>query len=97
MLEESRRILAQLDIRIPAQSRRIWQMSGAQREAVAIARAVYWNAQLMIMHHLQDVLDVADRIGVMRRGRLVGERKASETDSSDLIGLILGAERFEAA
>jgi hypothetical protein len=33
----------------------------------------------------------------MRRGRLVGERKASETDSSDLIGMILGAERFEAA
>jgi ABC-type sugar transport system ATPase subunit len=52
---------------------------------------------IIISHNLQDVVDVADRIVVMCRGRLVGERKASETDSSDLIGLILGAERFEAA
>ena len=129
MLEESRRVLSQLDIRIPALSRPIRQMSGGQRQAVAIARAVYWNAQLMIMdeptaalgvaeqrkvltlvrtlrehgvgviiisHNLQDVLDVADRIVVMRRGRLVGERRAGETDASDLLGLILGAERFEA-
>jgi simple sugar transport system ATP-binding protein len=129
MLEESRRVLSQLDIRIPALSRPIRQMSGGQRQAVAIARAVYWNAQLMIMdeptaalgvaeqrkvltlvrtlrehgvgviiisHNLQDVLDVADRIVVMRRGRLVGERRAGDTDASDLLGLILGAERYEA-
>ncbi len=51
---------------------------------------------IIITHNLQDVLDVADRIVVMRRGRLVGERRAGETDASDLLGLILGAERFEA-
>jgi simple sugar transport system ATP-binding protein len=130
MVEESRRILGQLDIRIPGLTRPIRQMSGGQRQAVAIARAVYWNAQLMIMdeptaalgvaeqrkvltlvrtlrdrgvgviiisHNLQDVLDVADRIIVMRRGRMVGQRRAAETDSNELLGLILGAERFEAA
>ena len=130
MLEESRRILAQLDIRIPGLARPIRQMSGGQRQAVAIARAVYWNARLMIMdeptaalgvpeqrkvlslvrtlrergvgvviisHNLQDVLDVADRAVVMRRGRTVGERKAAETNTTDLLGLMLGAERFEAA
>jgi ABC-type sugar transport system ATPase subunit len=43
------------------------------------------------------VLDVADRIIVMRRGRMVGQRRAAETDSNELLGLILGAERFEAA
>src|SRR5439155_23936497 len=45
MLVESRRILDQLDIRIPGLARPIRQMSGGQRQAVAIARAVYWNAQ----------------------------------------------------
>jgi simple sugar transport system ATP-binding protein len=106
------------------------QMSGGQRQAVAIARAVYWNARLMIMdeptaalgvpeqrkvlglvrtlrergvaiiiisHNLQDVLDVADRVVVMRRGRVVGERLVAETNTADLLGLMLGAERFEAA
>jgi simple sugar transport system ATP-binding protein len=130
MLDESRRILSQLDIRIPALSRPIRQMSGGQRQAVAIARAVYWNAQLMIMdeptaalgvaeqrkvlalvrtlrehgvgviiisHNMQDVLDVADRVVVLRRGRLVAERKVADTDAADLVALILGAERFEAA
>jgi ABC-type sugar transport system ATPase subunit len=130
MLAESRRILDQLDIRIPRLTRPIRQMSGGQRQAVAIARAVYWNAQLMIMdeptaalgvpeqrkvlalvrtlrergvgviiisHNLQDVLDVADRVVVMRRGRAVGERLVAETSTSELLGLMIGAERFEAA
>src|SRR5947209_18301588 len=102
-------------------------MSGGNGRSVAIARAVYLNAQLIIMdeptaalgvpeqrkvlalvrtlrergvgviiisHNLQDVLDVADRVVVMRRGRSVGERRVSETDTSDLLGLMLGAERF---
>jgi ABC-type sugar transport system ATPase subunit len=130
MLTESKRILNQLDIRIPRLSRPISQMSGGQRQAVAIARAVYWNARLMIMdeptaalgvpeqrkvlalvrtlkehgvgviiisHNLQDVFDVADRVIVMRRGRAVGERRVAETNTSDLLGLMVGVERFEAA
>jgi simple sugar transport system ATP-binding protein len=130
MLTESRRILSQLEIRIPGLTRPIRQMSGGQRQAIAIARAVYWNAQLLIMdeptaalgvpeqrkvlglvrtlrergvgiimisHNLQDVLDTADRIVVMRRGRAVGERLVAETNTSDLLGLMIGGERFEAA
>jgi len=52
---------------------------------------------IIISHNMQDVLDVADRIVVLRRGRLVAERRAAETDASELVALILGAERFEAA
>ena len=52
---------------------------------------------IIISHNLQDVFDVADRIVVMRRGRLVGERRHAETNTSDLLGLMVGAERFEAA
>jgi ABC-type sugar transport system ATPase subunit len=122
MLAESRQILTQLDIRIPGLTRPIRQLSGGQRQAVAIARAIYWNARVMIMdeptaalgvpeqrkvlglvrtlrergvgviiisHNLQDVLDVADRVLVMRRGRAVGERRVSETNTGDLLGLML--------
>jgi simple sugar transport system ATP-binding protein len=122
MLAESRQILTQLDIRIPGLTRPIRQLSGGQRQAVAIARAIYWNARLMIMdeptaalgvpeqrkvlglvrtlrergvgvliisHNLQDVLDVADRVIVMRRGRSVGERRVSDTNTGDLLGLML--------
>ena len=46
MLEESEKVLDRLDIKIPDLSRPIRQMSGGQRQAVAIARAVYWNARL---------------------------------------------------
>jgi ABC-type sugar transport system ATPase subunit len=46
---------------------------------------------------LQDVFDVADRVIVMRRARAVGERSVAETNTSDLLGLMVGVERFEAA
>jgi simple sugar transport system ATP-binding protein len=123
MLTESKSVLDQLDIHIPNLKRPIRQMSGGQRQAVAIARAVYWNAHLMIMdeptaalgvaeqrkvlstvhtlrdrgvpviiisHNMQDVFAVADRIVVMRRGNMVGELKASETDTDEVVGLMVG-------
>src|SRR6266700_6398166 len=43
MLRESRKVLDQLDIRIPELRSPILQLSGGQRQAVSIARAVYWN------------------------------------------------------
>jgi simple sugar transport system ATP-binding protein len=49
MHSESRAVLDRLDIRIPNPDRPMRQMSGGQRQAVAIARAVSWNARLMIM------------------------------------------------
>ena len=49
MLTESETALEQLDIEIPNLERPMREMSGGQRQAVAIARAVYWNARLMIM------------------------------------------------
>jgi simple sugar transport system ATP-binding protein len=124
MHDEARGVLDRLDIRIPKLDRPIRQMSGGQRQAVAIARAVYWNARLMIMdeptaalgvpeqrkvlqlvrtlrdssvpvimitHNMQDVFEVADRILVMRRGRLVGERTAEGTSASEIVGLMVGA------
>ncbi len=61
MLEESRKVLTRLDIKIPGLQRPIREMSGGQRQAVAIARAVYWNARLVIMDEPTAALGVPEQ------------------------------------
>lgn len=65
MLAESENVLSQLDIHIPKLQRPMRQMSGGQRQAVAIARAVYWNARLMIMDEPTAALAVAEQRKVL--------------------------------
>lgn len=125
MREESVDILDRLDIRIPSLSQQIRNLSGGQRQAVAIARTIYWNARLVIMdeptaalgvpeqrkvlslvrtlaeqgvpvviisHNMQDVFAVADRIIILRRGKKVGDLRASETTPDGVVSLMVGAE-----
>jgi simple sugar transport system ATP-binding protein len=47
---------------------------------------------VFISHKLYEVLEIADRITVIRRGRVVGERLPSETDEDDLAELMVGRE-----
>ena len=47
---------------------------------------------VFISHKLYEVLDIADRITVIRRGRVVGERLPAETDEDDLAELMVGRE-----
>jgi simple sugar transport system ATP-binding protein len=61
MLSESQSVLNRLDIRIPNLKRPIREMSGGQRQAVAIARAVYWNARLVIMDEPTAALGVPEQ------------------------------------
>ncbi|NWJ44280.1 MAG: sugar ABC transporter ATP-binding protein [Chloroflexi bacterium] len=65
MLRESKQVLDQLDIIIPNLKRPIRQMSGGQRQAVSIARAVYWNAKLMIMDEPTAALGVPEQRKVL--------------------------------
>ncbi|HXV42748.1 MAG TPA: ATP-binding cassette domain-containing protein [Anaerolineae bacterium] len=65
MLAQSETVLSQLDIHIPNLQRPMRQMSGGQRQAVAIARAVYWNARLMIMDEPTAALAVAEQRKVL--------------------------------
>jgi len=125
MLQESAGVLARLDIQVPSLTQRIRFLSGGQRQAVAIARSIYWNARLVIMdepmaalgvaeqrkvltlvrtlcdqgvpviiisHNMQDVFAVADRIVVMRRGRMVGERLSKQSTVDEIVSLMVGAE-----
>lgn len=65
MLRESRQVLDQLDIRIPELRNPIRLLSGGQRQAVSIARAVYWNARLMIMDEPTAALGVPEQLKVL--------------------------------
>ena len=123
MKQEAEKVLKRLDIVIPSLKARIGTLSGGQRQAVAISRAVYWNVKLMIMdeptaalgvpeqrkvlalvkqlreqnipviiisHTMQDVLEVADRMLVMRRGKLVANVPRSEASVELLVRHIVG-------
>lgn len=124
MREEASKLLDRLDIHIPSLKQKLVNLSGGQRQAVAIARALYWNAKLVIMdeptaalgvpeqrkvlalvrsmreqgipvifisHTMQDVMEVADRVVVMRRGKVVANMPRSETNPELIVKHIVGA------
>ncbi len=74
MLNEASQVLDQLDIRIPDLRHPIRQLSGGQRQAVSIARAVYWNARLMIMDEPTAALGVPEQLKVLELVRALRHR-----------------------
>lgn len=65
MLEEAGKVLDRLEIHIPDFRQQINKLSGGQRQAVAIARAVYWEAQMMIMDEPTNNLGVTEQAKVL--------------------------------
>ncbi len=65
MLAESQKVLERLKIDIPDYNQQIETLSGGQRQAVAIARAVYWQARLMIMDEPTNNLGVIEQRKVL--------------------------------
>ena len=68
MLQESREVLHSLDIEIPESSlqKPVRTLSGGQRQAIAISRAIYWNAQLLIMDEPTAALGVPEQRKVLQ-------------------------------
>jgi ABC-type uncharacterized transport system ATPase subunit len=54
--------------------------------------AAQGHSIVFISHKLYEVLEIADRITVIRRGRVVGSRIPSETNEEDLAELMVGRE-----
>ena len=50
------------------------------------------HSVIFISHKLYEVLEIADRITVIRRGKVVGSRLPEETDEDDLAELMVGRE-----
>ena len=48
-------------------------------------------AVVLISHRMPDVFQVADRIAVLRRGRMVASKKAAASSPEEITGLITGA------
>ena len=45
---------------------------------------------VLVTHRLDQVFRLADRVAVLRRGRLVGIRRTSETDGDEVVKMITG-------
>ncbi|PYE12246.1 ATP-binding cassette domain-containing protein [Paraburkholderia silvatlantica] len=125
MARVAREVLERLDIVIPPRKLAgpVKMLSGGQRQAIAIGRAIYWNARVLIMdeptaalgvpeqrkvmelirglkaqgvavilisHNLHDIFSVAERIVVLRRGEVAGERRVAETDGDEIVRLMVG-------
>jgi simple sugar transport system ATP-binding protein len=61
-------------------------------EIFAVLRrlAAEGHSIIFISHKLYEVLEIADRITVIRRGRVVGQRLPAETNEEDLAELMVG-------
>jgi ABC-type sugar transport system ATPase subunit len=129
MRQRTREALDRVHIRIPDLDKECGMLSGGQRQAIAIARAVTWCdrvllldeptaalgveqqqevlnliarvretgiATVLVSHQLPHVMEIADRVAVLRRGRLVTVLDIRDATSERLLALITGLEQAEA-
>jgi len=125
MREATLAALEKTGVKIPNIKNAIRNMSGGQRQCVAIARTATFHSKLTIMdeptaalgvqetaqveniirmlkeageplilisHNMRQVFDLADRIIVFRRGRIVANLRKEETDGQDVVAYITGAK-----
>jgi len=75
MKAEARRYLAQLSIDIADMGRPVERLSGGQRQAVAISRALRWNADVIVMDEPTAALGVKETalvLDLVRRLKAAG-------------------------
>ena len=122
MEKQAKRTLADLSVvTIRSVRQPVGSLSGGQRQAVAVAKAVLRQAQLVIMdeptaalgvtqtrvvldlirrlkgqgiavlvisHNLNDVFEVADRVAVLRLGRLAAVAPLAQLDTESIVDLM---------
>jgi ABC-type sugar transport system ATPase subunit len=115
--------LAQLRINLPSVRIPVGDLSGGQKQAVAVARAAMWShagilmdeptaalgttqsdivcelirstadrglAVMVISHDIPRILAVADRVVVLRHGRVALQRRSSEISQRDVVDAMVG-------
>jgi simple sugar transport system ATP-binding protein len=73
MMGESAKALKRLDIEIPSLTQQVRNLSGGQRQSVAIARSIYWNAKVMIMDEPTAALGVSEQRKVLTLVRTLAD------------------------
>ena len=106
------------------------QLSGGQRQSVAIARAVYFKAKILIMdeptaalgvhetkmvadliqelkaqglgiflisHDTREMMELCDRVSVMKNGRVVGTERVEDVTEDDILSMIILGKNPKAA
>jgi len=67
--DETRALLERIESRIPPKARTVSRLSGGQRQAVAIARALYWQSKVVILDEPTAALAVKEREHVIELAR----------------------------
>ncbi len=130
MEAETRKIMYRLNSNFKNFASPVSALSGGQRQSVAIARAVYFNARILIMdeptaalgpqetkmvgeliaelkrqglgiflisHDIHDVMELCDRVSVMKNGQLVGTENVADVTDDDILGMIILGKKPERA
>jgi len=130
MEAETRKIMARLNPNFKKIKEPVSALSGGQRQSVAIARAVYFNARILIMdeptaalgvhetkmvadliqelkkqglgiflisHDTREMMDLCDRVSVMKNGQLVGTERVEDVTEDDILGMIIMGKKPERA
>ena len=125
MESETRKVMGRLNPHFRRFKEPVKALSGGQRQSVAIARAIYFNARVLIMdeptaalgpaetkqvadlilelkrqgigiflisHDLHDVFDLADRVSVMKNGRVVGTARTSDVTQDEVLAMIISGK-----
>src|SRR5919198_1418036 len=66
---ETAGLLNRIRSQIPSEARTVARLSGGQRQAVAIARAIYWQAKVVLMDEPTAALAVMERERVIHHAR----------------------------
>lgn len=67
MVRETERLLDQLDVRVPSVRAAVRDLSGGQRQGVAIARATHWAGKIILLDEPTAALGVAETTRVERQ------------------------------
>lgn len=75
MIAETESLVKELDVRIPSAKATIRDLSGGQRQGVAIARATHWATKLVLMDEPTAALGVAETAKVEKIIQTLKERR----------------------